>query len=149
MKVICRHGHFAFYPGTAEDIARFQRLFETPIVAEADYFTFEGLLGLPKWSQVLKPYGLLPAVVTFEGPHASDVMRENSFVYSIVTGLLVPTSAITEVISLPQTQNAYLASKLLLQPGCVLTTGDRLLGYRGFIDLKLQRLYIYARELLA
>ncbi len=148
MRVLCRHGHFAFYPATGEDLTRFQRLFKVALVAEQDFYTFSALQGLPRWSQTLRPFGLLPATVNYEGRNAWDVMLQNSFVYSLATETLIPAATVVQIISLPETLNAYLSPKPLLQPGVRLVDGSVLLGYSGELDLKMQRLYIYARELL-
>lgn len=148
MKVVCRQGHFAFYPADKGEVIRFQRLFKLGLVAERDYFTFDGLEGLPRWSQAGRLFGTLPAVVTFEGEHAWEVMRENAFVYSLATGFLVPSSTVVQSVNLRQTLDSALAPKPLIQPGAVMTDGNILLGYRGELDLTSQRLYVFSLETL-
>ena len=148
MKVICRSGHFAFYPQSRTELLRFVRLFKLPLYQERDYFTFEALLDLPRWSQVGRPFGNIVAVETYEGQFPWEPMRENSFVYSLGTELLVPALLITEVLSLPQTLDCAVAPKPLLQPGAKLSTGEVLMGYEGNLDLEIKRLYIYSRETL-
>lgn len=148
MKVLCRNGHFAFYPKDRKEVLRFQTLFDLELVAEDDYYTFESLAGLPRWSQTLVPFGNLPAVATYEGRHPHEVMRANEFVYSLATSLLVPRSTISETVRLSQTQECSIAPKPLIQPGAILTTGNVLLGYVGELDLQFQRLYIYSQGTL-
>lgn len=146
MKVICRHGHFAFYPTDRREVIRFEKVFALRLYAEDDYFTLSGLVGLPRWSQIARTYGTLPAVATYEGRNAWEVMAANEFVYSLVTGLLVPQAAIIDTVRLRQTQECALAPKPLVQPGSVLEEGGRLLGYDGDLDLTYQKLYIYSQE---
>lgn len=148
MRVVCRHGHFAFYPKDRKEILRMKSTLKIELVAEDDYFTFPALVGLPRWSQVARPFGNLPAVVTYEGRHAWEVMRENDFVFSLAALVLVPRAAITEIVRLPQTQDCIVAPKPLIQPGSILPTGNVLTGYNGELDLDFQRLYIYSQETL-
>lgn len=148
MRVVVRHGHFAFYPQERRDALRFQRVFGLKLVTENDYFTFEGLKDLPRWSQTARPYGNLIALQTFEGRHASEVMAKNGFVFSLSTKLLVPYQAVTQILKLPQGNDYVVAPKVLVQPGSVLTTGNVLLGYTGIIDLDYQKLYIDSQETL-
>lgn len=153
MRVLVRHGHFAFYPHTRDEVIHAQKLFKLELEAEDDYFTFPKLVGLPRWSQIGRPFGGLPALVTYEGRHASDVMRENGFVYSLATDLLMPFVGSTDIVRLPQGPFAALAPKPLIQPGSLLqgglgVPGNVLLGYEGELDLQRQRLYVYAQETL-
>lgn len=129
MRVIVRHGHFTFYPRDSEDVARFTQYFQTELVPEDDYFTFPALKGLPRYSIAPKPFGNLPAVVTYEGRRAWDVMRENEFVYDVTTELLVPALAVVHLASLAQATYYWVVQRTLLQPGAILPTGQRLLSY--------------------
>lgn len=151
MKIICRHGHIAFYPSSKTELVNFKRLFKLLLVAERDYFTFETLVGAPNWSQTGRPYGGIvgtPAVVTFAGDHPWEVMEANGFVFSLTTRLLVPYTTIVETISLKQTQDCLISSRIIPQPGSVMNGGNVLLGYHGEIDLSLQQTYLYALETL-
>lgn len=152
MRVVVRHGHFAFYPEARDDVLRFQRLFKLKLVAESDYYTLEGLVGLPRWSQVARPFGSLPANVTFEAPRPWDVMAANGFVYSLGLGSLIHYAAVAETVSLPQSLDYAIASKPLVQPGSILSgaaiPGNVLLGYSGTLDLSIQRLYVASVETL-
>lgn len=148
MKVVCRHGHYAFYPSSKEDVIHFQRLFKLEIVAEDDYFTFPALKGLPRWSQIARPYGDAVAIATCERPHAWEVMEKNNLVYSLALGILVVATTITKSVTLKQTRDCAIAPKPLVQAGSLLPTGNVLLGYRGELDLRLQRLYVYSQDTL-
>lgn len=149
MRVLVRHGHFAFYPTKREDALHFQRLFKLALVREGDFYTFEGLQGLPRWSQVGRLFGTLPATATYEGRGPWDVMAANDWVYSLGTGLLIPTATVSETVEITQSRDFAIAGKPLIQPGAVLT-GDAnvLLGYEGFLDLDRQRLYLGSLETL-
>ncbi len=149
MRVLVRHGHHAFYPRDRAEVRRFVKLFSLPLVGEEDYYTFEALAGLPRYSQVAVDYGGLPATTTYEGRNAWDVMRENGFVYSLEAGVLVPLAAVVQTIALKQTLDAAVAPKPFVQAGAFLDDGaGTLVGYGGELDLDFQRLYIYERELL-
>lgn len=152
MRVVVRHGHFAFYPLKRSDALHFQRVFKLPLFAEDDYYTLEALVGLPRWSQIGALYGGLPAVVTYEGRKPWEVMRENGFVYSLAYETLVPRLTVTDSLAIPQSRDYAVAPKPLIQPGAILTQGlfpgDRILGYQGDLDLDTQRLYIGSQETL-
>jgi len=148
VKVIARHGFIEYYPQKADDLQVFRRLFDVTLVAEKNYFTFEALAELPRYSIAGALYAGLPALVTYEGRDASEVMRENNFVYSMALKTLVPTVAIVGTIELPQTQNYAMAKGPFVQPGSLLgVIGGRIVGYEGWLDLDYQKLYIYSREL--
>lgn len=156
MKVVCRYGHVALYPSTKGDVVRFQNLFKVQLYRVDDYFTFLGLttlsltagiVGLPRWSQIGRLFGNLPALVTFEGREPWDVMKANDFVYSFVTKLLVPRASIVGTITLSQTLDCASASSPLIQPGSLIPAqGTIIVGYSGFIDMDFQKLYIYSQE---
>ncbi len=146
MRVVCRYGHFAFYPAAVGEVQRFMRIFDLPIYPENDYFTFEPLLALPRWSQTGLPFGGLPAITTYEARNTWEVMEQNEFVFSLGLETLVPVSTIVQAVSLSQTQDTLVAPAVLVQPGAFIEVGVRLTSYHGEIDLQYQRLYIYARE---
>lgn len=129
MRILCRHGHLAFYPRDAEDISRFSNLFDVELVKERDFYTFQRLQGAADYSLALKPYLTLPATRTFEGD-PWDLMRENNWVYHIATDLIVIKTAVTEVIQLPAIGFCFLAESPIIQPGSI-TEGGRILSYSG------------------
>lgn len=146
MKVVAKHGFVYFYPQRPDDLIRFKRTFGVTLAAENDYFTFPALVGLPRYSITGAMYGNLPALKTYEGRDAAEVMRENGFVYSLKAEALVPKQLILGAVTLSQTLNYAIAPMVFLQPGLRLSTGERLLGYNGTIDLFYQKLYLFSRE---
>ncbi len=131
MRVVCRHGHFAFYPRKASDIYKFANSFDVELEREEDYFTFSGLVGAPKYSLAAKPYlNLLPATTTYEGA-PWEVMRENDFVYNISLGLVVPKLTIIGIVELTQKGFFYVCNVPLLQPGVRTLLGRQILSYSG------------------
>lgn len=136
MKVVCRHGHFAFYPEAPDDIGRFETLFKMVLKAERDYYTFEALAGLPRWSQILKTYGNLPAIKTFEGEHPWEVMKANRFVYSLTLELLVPLATAVGRANIFRSQFYDFCAASLIQPGSIVTgyKPGIILDYQGTID---------------
>ncbi len=128
MRVLCRHGHFAFYPKRPGDVARFMEFFEVDLVRDGDFYTFPLLQDAPKYSLAVKPYLGIPATTTFEGdPWA--VMRENGFVYHIASGLLVPKQAVFIPINPILTGYYFLAESPLIQPGSQNAAGQKILSY--------------------
>lgn len=130
MRVVCRHGHFAFYPRRASDLSRFSSYFNLNLGREEDYYTFKELVDAPHYSIIGKPYIHLPAISTYEGK-PWDVMRENSFVYHLQTGLVIPKVSVLSMMDLPLVGNYYLAGGALIQPGALDLTGQRILSYTG------------------
>lgn len=135
MRVLCRHGHFAFYPRTSTDIATFVNRYGQELVRAGEFYTFPLLVDAPDYSLQGKPYLNLPALSTFEGK-PWDVMRENGFVYSIATGLLVPKLSVTVFINPPRTGMYLTAETPLIQPGSRNITGQQLLSYDAEFDPK-------------
>lgn len=131
MRVLCRHGHFAFYPSKTSDIARFSNYFDEELVRDGDFYTFPLLKQAPRYSIAGKPYLTLPALKTYEGRAPWDVLRENGFVYHILSGLLVPKASITILINPPLAGFYFLAQSPLIQPGSRNTLGQQILSYDG------------------
>jgi hypothetical protein len=151
VRVVVRHGHFAFYPHSKTEILHFRRLFKIMLYPQDDYFTFYGLLNLPRWSQVGRPFGTTPALVNFAGDHPSDVMRANGFVYSMQTTLIVPAATYAAFsINFAQGRDFFHSPKMLIQPGCVYAVGNVprgiLAGYTGELDVNEQRTYLSSVE---
>lgn len=130
MRVLCRHGHFAFYPRNPSDIYRYADSFDVELVRESDYFTFSDLAGAKRYSLVGSPYLNLPALETFEG-EPWDVMRENGFVFNVQTGLLVPKASIVGIADITQKGYFYVCNTPLLQPGARTILGRQILSYSG------------------
>ncbi len=144
MRVVCRHGHFAFYPRRAGDINSFAQAFDVELEREEDYFTFSGLAGAPKYSLAAKPYlNLLPATTTYEGA-PWDVMRENNFVYNIALGILVPKLSIIGIADITQHGFFYVCNVPLLQPGVRTLLGRQIMSYSG--EFYEERFYLRIAE---
>lgn len=136
MRVVCRHGHFAFYPRRSSDIYQFATSFDVELVREEDYFTFDALAGADKYSILGKPYLNLPALKTYEG-NPWDVLRENDYVYSLSLGLIVPKLSILGIAEISQQSFYYVTNVPLLQPGVRTVLGQQILSYSGeFYDDK-------------
>lgn len=132
MRVICRHGHFAFYPRKASDVSRFSNFYDVTLVRERDYFTFDGLEGADSYSLALKPWLNLPAIKTYEGM-PWEVMKANDFVYSLTLGIVVPKLSIVGLVELIQVGFHYIVQGSLLQPGMRTILGRQILSYSGEI----------------
>lgn len=128
MRVLVRHGHFSFYPRTAEDLARFQRMLGIYLTSVDDYYTFPTLALADRFSIAAHPYVNLPALITCERREPWQVMRANGFVYHLATGLLVPALSIIGVVDIAESAYYYMQSSIL-QPGSRLLTGQQILGY--------------------
>lgn len=149
MRVICNHGFVKFYPQQPEDLVRFKRKLGIDLYSERDYFTFEALLDLPRFSIAAMPYEGVPAIKTFEGRDASDVMRENRLVYSMELETIIPVDAVIAVTDLAQSLNYAIISGPFLEPGARLSgTVQRVVSYNGWLSLDYQRFYVFDRELI-
>ncbi len=129
MRVLVRHGHFAFYPEMAKDVALFARFFDQDLVRVDDYYTFEALAHLPRYSLLAFPFGNLPAIATYEGRGPWEVMRENDFVYNVKTELLVPKLSIVGVLQAPRSDSYFISPTPLYQPGMRDSSGSQILSY--------------------
>lgn len=130
MRVLCRHGHFAFYPRGSSDINRFAQSFGLELEREDDYFTFPKLIGAKDYSLTGKLYLNLPALKTFHGK-PWEVMKENDFVYSLALGLIVPKLTIVGLADITQKGFYYVCNTPLLQPGARTVLGRQILSYSG------------------
>jgi hypothetical protein len=130
MRVLCRHGHFSFYPRQTSDLAKFAQMFGLTLEREEDYFTFSTLKAAGKYSLAGKPYVNLPALETYEG-NPWDVMRENNFVYHLGLDVLVPKQSIVSIGELISKGFFYVFSGPILQPGSRTITGDQIMSYSG------------------
>lgn len=149
MNVICRHGFIKFFPDQPEQVIRFRRLTGISLVSEHDYFTFEALIGLPRYSIKGMPYAGLPAIKTYEGRDASEVFRENDLVYELESKTVIPTTAILNSIALSETLSYAVAPGPFIQPGARLqgAFGGRIVSYNAWLSLDYQRLYVFDREI--
>ncbi len=130
MRVLCRHGHFAFYPRRSTDLARFISIFGVTLEREEDFYTFPELAGAPHYSIVGADFLGLPAVATFEGK-PWEVMRENGFVYHLAGSALLPKASVMVSVNLTQNGYYFLAQTPLIQPGSRNPTSPQILSYDG------------------
>lgn len=128
MRLLCRHGHYAFYPLKAFEISVFNNFYGAGLVREKDYYTFPGQVGAPDYSFIGEPYMNIPGVVRYEGK-PWEVMRENGFVFNLATGLFVPAASIVTVINLTMTGQFFLAQNAIIQAGSFDATGQKVLSY--------------------
>jgi hypothetical protein len=129
MRVLCRHGHFSFYPNGEEDISRFCSYFNFALEREDDFYTFSKLKGAPRYSIAGESYLGITAVKTYEGRGPWEVMRENGFVYNIATKLLVLKASILATIEIPDTGSYFLGENFLIQPGSRDGFGNQVMSY--------------------
>lgn len=135
MRVLCRHGHLAFYPRTAADVIKFCDFFGVELQRVDDYYTFEPLAELERYSLTGKLYGTLPALTTYEGRAPWEVMRENGFVYHLETEALLAKESVFVKINPPFVGDFFLAETPLIQPGSRNAAGQQILSYSGeFVD---------------
>lgn len=143
MRILCRHGHFAFYPTAVTQIARFCRMFDVALEREEKYefYTFPRLKGLPDYSIPVAPFGNLPALKLYEG-YPWEVMKANGFVYSLTLKMLVPKETILTITQLNSSGYYFTTGMPLVQPGSLNQLGQRILSYDGEFDFSFQRIDI-------
>lgn len=133
MRVLCRHGHYAFYPRDSAELARFSDWADIALVQERDYFTFDGLADLETFAIKGKPYGgFLPAIKTFCG-EPWEIMRENSFVWNLALEMLVPAASIVNVSKPVPTNWCWQSDVTLFQAGSFFS-GQKVLSFDGELD---------------
>ena len=130
MRVICRHGHYAFYPRRAGDLAAFVNRFSQELVSFDDYFTFPLLAGAKEYSLKGANFLNLPATETFAGK-PWEIMKANGFVYNIQTKLLVQAASIIASTNVYRTGLYYTSESSLIQAGSLNAGGVKLLSYDG------------------
>lgn len=133
MRILCRHGHYAFYPEGPRELGRLAENFSLDFLPERDYFTFAKLAGLETYSIKGKPYGnFLPATKTYQGL-PWEVMRENGFVWSLALKTLVPKSTIVTVAKPSPLAWAWQSQTMFFQAGS-LVSGERIVSFDGNLD---------------
>ena len=128
MRLLCRHGHYAFYPRGATDVQKFAQFYNVDLVGERDYFTFRNLAGLPNYSLKGKSFGGITAVKTFSGL-PWEVMQANDFVYDLKNGVLVNKNSITIQVQPFLCDFYYFAETVLFQAGSILPDGQKVLSF--------------------
>lgn len=132
MRLICRHGHYAFYPQDAGDLFEFQEAYKIKLVRVNDYYTFQALSALPDYVLATTVYGnaLAPAIATIEGK-PWDIMKANNLVYNLATGLLVLKTSIISNVKLPFLGKYFIPEyrSLILQSGSRVVGQSQILSY--------------------
>ncbi len=142
MRVLCRHGHFSFYPNGPAEAGKFIRYLGTDLVRDGDFYTFHLLKDAPRYSIAGASFLGLIATATYEGRNQWEVMRENGLVYSLSLGLLVPKLSVTTKIELSQVSYYSLANTPMIQPGTRDVLGLQIMSYDADFDLDLLKLKI-------
>lgn len=127
MRVLCRHGHLAFYETYAGEIAYFMDYYGVELERDGEFFTFPLLRGAPDYSLAGKPYRGILAVKTFAGK-PWDILRENGFVYNISTKTLVPKATVLTTFNPVDAGGYYTHEGPLIQPGSWVD-GKQILSY--------------------
>jgi len=93
VKVICENGFYKFYPSNLVDISRFFEKYGLRLMPCEDFYTFEALANLPKYSIAGQPYAGLIATKTCSG-RREDVMAKNFFTYNQSIKALSPIALV-------------------------------------------------------
>ena len=128
MRVLCRSGHYSFYPRNERDISRFCSFYKIELVLDNDHYTFEALKDLETYSIRGNLYSNALATKTVEG-QPWEVMKANDLVYSIFLDNLVPKFTITIVAEIKQGNFYYISTSGLLQSGSLNKFGKRLMSF--------------------
>ena len=130
MRLLCRHGHFAFFPRKSTDLARFASAFGVVLERDDDFYTFPELVNAPTYSLAGAPLLGMVATKTFAGK-PWEVFRENQAVYHLSSGLLIPKASVMVSVSLPQNGYYFLPSTPIIQPGSRLPNALQIVSYDG------------------
>lgn len=131
MKLRCLHGYFLFEETNPAQISDFMRVSKAEIVPKGPGFTFADLEFAPEYSIIGKPIEIglspLPAKVDFAG-EPWEVLEANGMIYNFSTGLLMPILSVTQVVSISDGANRYIAQGMIL-PGSLTAEGKRVKDY--------------------
>lgn len=145
MRVLCRHGHFAFYPKTEREVARFASIFNQVLLRQDDFYTFAFLKDAPEYSLLGKPYLGLPALVTYAGK-AWDVLRENGFVFDFTLGVIKPKALSISIVNLVLIDDFWTCDVPLIVPGSLTNLGSKIVSYDAQLDLETSQLKVFEVE---
>lgn len=141
MRVLCRHGHYSFFPRTESDLGRFVNYYQQELVSDGDFYTFPFLKNLETFSLPLILYKNLPGNSIFEGK-PWEVMKENGFVYSLGLKVLVPKESITYVINPPKTGFYFTSQTPMIQAGSFNSAGRQILSFDAEYQFDIQKLRV-------
>jgi hypothetical protein len=128
MRVLCRHGHYAFYPRSVSDVGRFVQFYGQELVRAGEFYTFPLLKDLPDYSLKGLIFGNTPATKTYAGK-PWEVMRENGLVYSLAVKMLVPKSSVTFIVDPPRTGFYFTSETPMIQAGSRNAAGVPILSF--------------------
>ena len=132
MRIICRHGYFTFQELRVGQVSDFMSRYGLDLVSKGSEFTFSDLESAPKYSLKNKDLMGNVALFNFEG-EPWQVFEKNNLVYNFDTGLVVPISSITEVITVDEVGNKFI-SPGLIQPGSTTAGGQRVKDYSAWFS---------------
>lgn len=138
MKVLCRHGHYAFYPKNDREVFDFSQYFQRKMIFVDDYYTFEKIGLLAQYGIKNQNYGGSILSTTASG-HAWEVFKENSLVYNLNTDIVVPIASITSLANIKRVYASYQVDNIFLQAGSIYN-GKRVIDFFGEYEIKNQRL---------
>lgn len=142
MRVLCRHGHIAFYPTSPTDVRDFVETYGIELIRVGDFYTFGAIAAAPRYSIEGHKYLTVTATKTFEGRGPWDIFRENNWVYSISTAAIVLKTSVNETENLLLSNDCFVSTSALIQPGAKNMAGDRILSYDAEFDARFQRLKV-------
>lgn len=132
MRIVCRHGYFTFQELRVGQISDFMSRYGLDLVSKGNEFTFADLESAPKYSLKNKQLMGNVALFNFEG-EPWQVFEKNKLVYDFDSGLVVPISSITEVITIDEVGNKFI-SPGLIKPGSTTDGGQRVRDYSAWFS---------------
>lgn len=142
MRVLCRHGHYAFYPRYAGELTEWGNAFKKTLVRSGDFFTFAELAEAPRYSIAGLAYLGADTAVTYEGQEPWEVMQANDLMYQISESKVVLKSEINITINPKLVGDYFEAQSPLIQAGSFLANGKRVLSFDGEYSERFFRLYV-------
>jgi hypothetical protein len=133
MKLTCTHGYFKLEEFRQGEFSEFMSYSGLAIVRSGDHFTFDGLVGAPKYSIAGGEFLGCPTTETFEG-EPWEVMRANGLVYDFTNGAVVPIETVLNSVRLESAGNFYQAGGMIM-PGSVTDDGTRVTDYAASFSL--------------
>ena len=132
MRIVCRHGYFTFHELRVGQISDFMSRYGLDLVSKGNEFTFADLESAPNYSLKNKQLMGNVALFNFEG-EPWQVFEKNKLVYDFDSGLVVPISSITEVITIDEVGNKFI-SPGLIKPGSTTAGGQRVRDYSAWFS---------------
>lgn len=132
MRINCVHGYYFFEETEAGQMSDFSDLFDLFPARSGDHFTFEGLVGAPRFSIEGGTFLGCPTTKTFEG-EPWEVMRANGIVYDFINDQVVPIAGVLRSLRAKVSGNFYITSGIILA-GSVMEDGKRVTDYAAFYE---------------